>query len=96
MNLPDTMWTATFAALVAGFGVVLLIAREKRFVWYFVWGMALGFLIDTFSVSAGYYQYFLYPAYPRLGFPLTVSIAEGCAVSITIFFFDRFIKPRLS
>ena len=96
MNLTDTMWTLTFAALVTGFISVLFITKEKRFFWYFAWGAILGFLIDIVSVSSGYYQYFLYPQYPGLGFPLTVSLAEGCAVSVTIFLFDRFIKPRFS
>ena len=88
-------WTATLAALATGFAGVLLISKEKRFCWYFAWGAVLGALIDTVSVNSGYYTYFLYLSHPLLGFPLTVSIAEGCAVAITIFLFDRFIKPRL-
>jgi hypothetical protein len=82
------IWTGIFAVLGAAFLAVLWKEKDRKlFLLYFVFGMAFGLYFDAVSVAQGYYTY------PELfinlsGVPLTMAIAEGFSVAITIKIFE--------
>ncbi|MBU0472374.1 MAG: hypothetical protein KKF89_02615 [Nanoarchaeota archaeon] len=62
--------------------------NKKKYLLYFLGGAVFGFYFDVISVSQGYYAYF--PFKPVLfGVPLSVTFAEGLAVLITIYGFEK-------
>ncbi|MBI2580659.1 hypothetical protein HYV85_02525 [Candidatus Woesearchaeota archaeon] len=89
------VWYVFFIALLIGYFLILAIVKNKRaYVLYFVFGVLFGFYFDLFSVSQNYYTYNYY--FPSIfGVPLTVTLAEGFSVAITIYLYE-FIKTRLS
>lgn len=89
------LWFALFASLAIVYFIVLLKARNKRkYLAYFISGAIIGFVLDFVGVGQSYYHY--YPFYGPIisGIPLSVTVAEGFAVAITICLFE-FIRERL-
>ena len=89
---PD-LWYFTFIIILALYLIVMLkVKNKRRYLAYFLAGCFLGFYFDFISVIQNYYTYHPYP--PTLyGVPLTVTIAEGFSVVITIYLYE-FLKTR--
>lgn len=85
------IWYLLFFPLFAlGFTFVICKKREMRYIFYFIFGTAFGFgVFDAPSVALGYYTYstdpYLLPVY---GVPLTIALAEGFAVAVTIYVYE--------
>ncbi|HIH31232.1 TPA: hypothetical protein HA235_00845 [Candidatus Woesearchaeota archaeon] len=87
-------WYAILGILVLLFIVIIIYTKKKDYLYYFIAGAIIGFYFDIVSVSQGYYLYHPYPPV-IFGVPLTVTIAEGCAIAITIFIKDLAFKMLL-
>ena len=87
-------WYVMFTIIVAAFIGLLLYSKDKRYLFYFITGSAVGFYLDFVSVSQGYYTYYQY-VLSFLGIPLTVTIAEGCSIAITVFLFRTVVSKIL-
>ncbi len=92
---PTMVWYAFFTLFLIGFISVMWVKRDLRYFLYFIFGYVLGFAVfDLPSVLLGYYTY---PAsiyiFPIFGVPLTISLAEGFAVSIVVFIHE-FLKEQ--
>ena len=79
------IWMAIFVLLLVTFLVCLKTARNRKiYIIYFISGMALGFYLDIVSLTNGYYSYpNIFPV-TLLGLPVTMTIAEGFSVAITM------------
>ncbi len=79
------LWISMFFALMAGFLVCVKTAGNgRRHAIYFISGAVLGFYFDFVSLASGFYAYpSIYPL-AILGIPVTMTIAEGFSVSITM------------
>ncbi len=89
------MWTAFFTVFAIAFILILWKERDVRYLFYGVFGALFGFMFDTTAVSLGYYSYILTPFMLIQDIPLTVTIAEGFCIAITIYIFEKLIKPRI-
>ncbi|MBM3303671.1 MAG: hypothetical protein FJY76_01130 [Candidatus Aenigmarchaeota archaeon] len=82
------VWSAIFLVLLAVYSLVLWKSKEKKlYILYFLFGILFGFYFDSISVMQGYYYY------PELfinvlGVPITMVLAEGFSVAITIKIFE--------
>ena len=87
---PIIAWYLFFALFAIGFIFVMWMRRETRYIFYFAFGSILGlFVFDLPSVILGYYKYSTDPLLiPVFGVPLTMAVAEGFAVAITIFIYE--------
>jgi len=94
--MSDTLliWTGILAVLAAAFMIILYKENNRKlYLLYFFFGAIFGFYFDAVSVAQGYYSYpelFL----NLLGVPVTMTIAEGFSVAITIKIFEE-AKPLL-
>ena len=81
-------WSCIWLALFVIFSIILYKEkRRKLYFLYFIFGMIFGFYFDYVSVFFGYYTY------PELfigiyGVPLSVTIAEGFSIAITVWMFE--------
>jgi hypothetical protein len=98
--MPDPLifWYGIWAVLLAGFLIILKMDRNRRaYFLYFFFGMAFGFYFDSVSFAMGYYSYpDIFPLV-LFGLPVSMTIAEGFAVAITIWlygFFKGLLKKR--
>lgn len=90
----ENLWYAMMGAISLAFIGILLYTRNKKYIAYFITGALVGFYLDFVSVSQGYYTY--HPYFPfYLGVPLTVTVAEGCSIAITIFLYKE-VLPKLA
>lgn len=83
------LWYGIWAALLAGF--ILILYKEKNrklYFLYFIAGMIFGFCFDIVSFTYGYYSYPDFFPVKILGLPLSMTIAEGFSVAITIKLFE--------
>ncbi len=87
------MWTAFFTVFAIAFILILWMERDFRYVLYWVFGALFGFLFDITAVALGHYKYLL--PLQILGAPVTVTIAEGFCIAITVYIFEKLIKPRI-
>ena len=77
-------WYGIWAALLATFAAILWREKKRKlYALYFAFGMAFGFYFDSLSVVFGYYSY-AEIAPMVAGVPLSMTVAEGFAVAITI------------
>jgi len=88
MTSPN-LWYGIFIIIFLCYLFVMLKVKDKKkYFVYFLTGCFVGFYFDFISVSQGYYAYYQY--FPSIyGVPLTVTIAEGFSVSITIYLFNK-------
>ena len=85
------LWYGMFAIIAIAFACVLAYTKDKNYIFYFITGAIVGFYLDIVSVSQGYYTYHQY--FPSVfGVPVTVTVAEGCAIAITIFLYRIIIS----
>ena len=84
---PD-LWYGFFVIILTGYFLILFTVKDKyRYVVYFISGFLLGFYFDFVSVLQNYYTYHYYfPSF--LNVPITVTVAEGCSVAITIYLYN--------
>ena len=81
-------WSLIWLILFVAFFVILYTEKRKKLYFlYFIFGMIFGFYFDSISIISGYYSY------PELfisvhGVPLSMTIAEGFSVVITIRIFE--------
>jgi len=87
-------WYIISGALILIFLGILIYSKDKRYFFFFITGAITGFYFDIVSVSQGYYTYYPFDLV-ILGVPLSVTIAEGCAIAITIFAYEHIIKNIL-
>ena len=91
----QNLWYLMLGIIVAVYLAVLLRTKDKRYLFYFIAGAAVGFYLDIVSVSQGYYTYHQY--FPSvLGVPLSVTVAEGSSVAVTIFLYKEIISKIVS
>lgn len=95
MAIEAVYWYSLFAVLLAAFFAILSRERESRWLFYFVFGAALGFFIDLVSVTNGYYSYPAFYHLTILGLPFSMTLAEGFSVSILIWLFEKLVAPLL-
>ncbi len=82
-------WSGIWLVLLAAFMVILYKERDRKLYFlYFIFGMVLGFYFDIFSFTFGYYSYAGFFPVKIFGLPLSMTIAEGFAVVITIKIFE--------
>lgn len=88
------LWHVFFIVLLIGYSLILAKVKNKRtYVFYFLFGVLFGFYFDAISVWQNYYTYHYY--FPSIfGVPLTVTLAEGFSVAITIYLYE-FVKKKL-
>ncbi len=90
----EATWYVMFALFVVSLCGILLYTKDKSYFYYFITGSLFGFYLDLVSTTQGYYSYYSYfPSF--FGIPLTVTIAEGCAISFTIFAYKEIICKLL-
>ena len=79
------VWLGIFVVLLVGFLLCLWTTNRKRkYLVYFISGMLLGFYFDIVSFTNGYYSYPTIFPLTIMGLPLTMTIAEGFSIAITI------------
>ncbi len=82
------VWSGIFLVLLVVFLAILYKAKKRKmYLLLFIFGMVFGFYFDTLSVAMGHYSYaqlFL----NVFGVPLSMIIAEGFAVVITVRIFE--------
>ena len=78
-----------FVSLLVVFLACVKTAKNRKiYIAYFISGMVLGFYIDIVSFTNGYYSYpDIFPV-TLLGLPVTMTIAEGFSVAITMRIFE--------
>ncbi len=90
---PDSWYVFFVFILLTYFLILFKIKDKRRHIAYFIFGFLFGFYFDSVSVFQNYYAYHYY--FPSLlNVPLTVTIAEGCAVAITICLYEA-VKGRI-
>jgi uncharacterized membrane protein YoaT (DUF817 family) len=62
--------------------------NKMRYFLYFVFGCVFGFYFDIVSFTQGYYSYPDIFYIKILGLPLSMTLAEGFSVAITIYIFE--------
>lgn len=87
------LWYTIFTVLLIAF--LFILWEDKRWLYYMIAGSALGFLIDFFSFSWGYYTYPDFYTFPIMGIPFSMTLAEGFSVALLIWAYERLVK-RLS
>lgn len=86
------IWFGSLVVFAVGFFLILWKDQRRFYSVCFAFGAALGFYFDYLNTSWGYYSYAEF--YPIMigGVPLSMTIAEGMAVAITIWLFRFFLK----
>jgi len=85
MIAPLLQWYAVFSAVAAAFlALLVMTGRRKEYLLFFVSGAALGFYFDLSSFMNGFYSYPGFYPVTIIGLPLTMTIAEGLSVAVTI------------
>ena len=83
------LWNGLVLALFLVYTVILYRVREKkRYFFYFALGAALGFYFDIVSYMNGYYTYHDFYKLTFLGLPISMTLAEGFSVAITLYIFE--------
>jgi cytochrome bd-type quinol oxidase subunit 2 len=96
MNETWLTWLAVLFFLLAAYAVCLITAKKRKpQLLHLISGMAFGFCFDIVSFTNGYYSYpGIYPI-TFMGLPVTMTVAEGFSVAITIRLFEV-LKGRMS
>jgi len=84
-------WTSSFIVFFLSFVCILVRERDYRFILYFIFGALAGFFFDIIQVNMGYYSY-TEQAYMKLffnGVPVTMTLAEGFCISITVYLYEK-------
>ena len=74
---------------------ILILCRTKNnpTYWiYFLSGALLGFYFDSISIANSYYNYADFYSYYLLSVPLSMTITEGLAVAIFLYFCNYIIS----
>ena len=94
------IWYGIWLVLLAGFVFILYKEKRKRlYSAYFLTGMAFGFYFDFVSFTYGYYSYPDFYPVRMFGLPLSMTIAEGFSVAITMKLFEfarKFTRASLA
>lgn len=92
------LWYSLFIPLFAVFLYIFYKAKNrKKYLLYFVFGSLFGFYFDIVSFNLGFYSYPDIYAITIMGLPLSMTIAEGFSIAITIRiaeFFKDFLNNR--
>jgi hypothetical protein len=88
---PVQFWFGSFAVFLAAFLLILWRERDTRFLFYAVFGSLTAFFVfDVPSSALGFYAYKSeYYLLLILGIPLTMTLAEGFCVAITIYAYEK-------
>ena len=83
------MWMGIFSLLLVAFLLSVWSTKKRgKYALYFVTGVVFGLYFDTISFFSGYYSYpDIFPV-TFFGLPLSMTIAEGFSVAITIRAFE--------
>lgn len=82
------MWSAVWSGLLLVFLLIIFRTKDRKlYLLYFLFGMIFGFYFDAISV---YFHYYTYADlfFKVVGVPLSMTIAEGFAVVITVRLFE--------
>jgi hypothetical protein len=95
------LWYILFIILLVTYLVIQFrVKNKKKYLLFFISGMMLGFYFDLVSFINGYYSYPGFYTIKILNIPLSMTIAEGCSVVITIYLFEflteYFVKKKIS
>lgn len=89
------LWSLIWISLFIVFLFILYKERDRKlYLIYFFFGMIFGFYFDFVSFTFGYYSYPDLYLFELFGIPLSMTIAEGFSVVITIKIFEK-IKDTL-
>ncbi|MBI3036974.1 hypothetical protein HYY73_04475 [Candidatus Woesearchaeota archaeon] len=90
------VWYGLFAVLLLCYLAIQLTVKDRRrYFIYFLAGAVFGFYFDIFSFANGYYSYPDFYKLTLFGLPVSMTLAEGFSVAITIYLYE-FIRTRLS
>ena len=95
MSATLLLWYGIFAILAAAFFIILWKERDRVWLYYMVIGCFLGFFFDLVSFTNGYYTYPSFYPFTILGLPFTMTLAEGFSISITIWLYEKAVRPLL-
>ncbi len=83
-------WHLIFVLLMISYLFIQLKVKAKRtYFVYFLSGSVLGFYFDFISFSNNYYSYPDFYGLTLFGLPITMTLAEGFSVAITMFIFEN-------
>jgi hypothetical protein len=83
------VWYGIWLSLLVVFVVIVHTSEHRtKYLVYCVCGMLFGFYFDITSFTFGYYSYPDFFVLKLFGLPITMTIAEGCSVTITIKIFE--------
>jgi hypothetical protein len=91
MEMSMIVWYPFFFLFLAVFLLILYKERHIRYLFYAFFGAVFGFfLFDVPSVALGYYTYVeSYYLFMLYGVPISMSLAEGFCVAITIYIYEK-------
>ena len=92
---PQIIWYAIFLVLLATYLVIQVLTGDKKYFIYFILGSFFGFYFDLISFINGYYSYPDFYHFKLFGLPISMTLAEGFSIAITIYLFNRFILPKI-
>jgi hypothetical protein len=98
MISPVHFWFGSFAGFLAAFLLILWKEGEIRYLFYAVFGsLTAFFMFDVPSSALGFYVYRSeYYFFSILGIPLTMTLAEGLCIAITIYAYEKLqLLPRM-
>jgi uncharacterized membrane protein YoaT (DUF817 family) len=82
----EIYWYILFFILLMAYLLIQFNVKNKRkYFIYFLCGSILGFYFDIVSFTQGYYSYPDFYSITLLGLPLSMTLAEGFSVVITIY-----------
>ena len=83
------LWYGIWLILLVVFLVILRTSKiRKIYLLFFLFGMLFGFYFDIISFTFGYYSYPDFFLFKIFGLPLTMTIAEGFSIAITMKIFE--------
>jgi hypothetical protein len=71
------------------FSIILYKTKNKKlYILYFIFGIIFGFYFDIVSFTFGYYSYPDFFPFKLFGLPISMVLAEGFSIVITIKIFE--------
>lgn len=83
------LWLGLVLVLFLAYVYILYSTKKKlNYFFYFLAGSILGFYFDIVSYTNNYYTYPDFYKFTLLGLPISMTLAEGFSVAITIYIFE--------
>lgn len=83
------LWYGIWLILFMTFSIILYKTKNKKlYILYFIFGIIFGFYFDIVSFTFGYYSYPDFFPFKLFGLPISMVLAEGFSIVITIKIFE--------